>query len=50
MPIPSKEQLREWLGTNRKLHRPPPSPEQTRQELDWTLTKQEAKEKNNRYV
>jgi hypothetical protein len=41
---PTKEQLRKWQEQNRKEHRPPPTPEDIRRELGWTLEQERLKE------
>jgi len=48
MSKPSKEQVRDWQEKNRKEHRPPPTPEQTKRELGWDLIKETRKQKSNK--
>jgi hypothetical protein len=35
--MPSKEQVRQWMQQRQVEHKPPPTPEQVRQQLGWHL-------------
>ena len=41
---PTKEQVRQWQSRNREQKRPPPTPEQTRQELGWDMLREQQKQ------
>jgi hypothetical protein len=41
MTRPSKQAVRDWLRREVEAHRPPPSPDEVRGELDWTLDRED---------
>jgi hypothetical protein len=41
MPKPTKQAVRDWLRREVEAHRPPPSPDEVRDELGWTLDRED---------